>query len=61
MRLSKCCEAEIWAILTKIQEISSGYPVYSYKFFCSKCHKPCEAIEIDLPNREKEESNERAR
>jgi len=48
MRLSKCCRAKVSEDITEIQEVFSGHWIYSYKFFCSKCHKPCEMI--DLPD-----------
>jgi len=56
MKVSKCCGAEIWGALIKIQETSSGYAAYNYRFFCSKCHKPCEAI--DLPDERRETMKE---
>ena len=51
MKVSKCCRAKVLENITEIQEISPGYWVYKYGFFCSKCQWPCEVI--DLPDRGK--------
>jgi len=59
MLASKCCRSKVSEDVTEIQEVFPGHWIYSYRFFCSKCHKSCEVI--DLSDRGREERNERAK
>jgi len=60
MKVSKCCKANLEfihkypSILDKdAQEDACHYIASGWA--CAKCHKPCRVI--DLPDKEKEESN----
>lgn len=53
MKVSKCCKVRVLEYITEAQKTSPRCWVYKYGFFCSKCQRPCEVI--DLPDKEREE------
>lgn len=60
MLVSKCCGAKIYTKRVELKRevnLSKHETYFSYlEWFCSKCHKPCELI--DLQDRGKEQNDE---